>query len=149
MSIEKDIQQAKFRNEHQKAMVNLFFTYSWVMEKAKAFFEKEGLTPQQFNILRILRGSDHPLSTQQLRERMLDKMSDSSRIVDRLIVKELVQKKVCITDKRLVDITISEKGRLLLQRLDEQNEALEGIMKSLTLEEAQQFNFLLDKLRVE
>jgi DNA-binding MarR family transcriptional regulator len=149
MSIEKDIQQSSFRNEHQKAMVNLFFTYSWAMEKAKSFFEKEGLTPQQFNILRILRGSTHPLSTQQIRERMLDKMSDTSRIVDRLLIKELVEKKVRATDKRLVDITISPKGRKTLEVLDAQNEALEAMMKTLTKEEAQQLNFLLDKLRTQ
>ena len=92
MSIEKDIQQQKFRNEYHKTVVNLIFTYKWITEKTKQFFEKGDITSQQYNILRILRGAGKPLSTLQIRQRMLDKMSDTSRIVDRLVKKELVQK---------------------------------------------------------
>jgi DNA-binding MarR family transcriptional regulator len=87
MSLEKDIHQPKFKTEYQKARVNLIFTYNWVMEQSRKFFEKADLTPQQFNILRILRGAGKPISTLQIRQRMLDKMSDTSRIVDRLIKK--------------------------------------------------------------
>ena len=85
MSIEKDISQRKFNSEFQKVMVNLIYTHNWMMERMKQFFEQADLTPQQFNILRILRGAGQPLSTLQIRQRMLDKMSDTSRIVDRLI----------------------------------------------------------------
>ncbi|WP_315819245.1 hypothetical protein [Paraflavitalea speifideaquila] len=85
MSIENDIQQAKFRNEHHKVSVNLIYTCNWLMEKHKQFFDNADITPQQFNILRILRGAGTPLSTLQIRQRMLDKMSDTSRIVDRLV----------------------------------------------------------------
>ena len=96
MGIEKDISQSKFLNEHQKASINLLYTYGWMMERSKELFASEDITPQQFNILRILRGSHpQPLSTLQIRERMLDKMSDTSRIVDRLIVKGLVKKGTC------------------------------------------------------
>src|ERR1700750_2486811 len=113
MSIEKDISQRKFSTEYQKAMVNLIYTHNWMMERVKLFFEKMHLKSQQFNILRILRGAGQPLSTLQIRQRMLDKMSDTSRIVDRLLVKELVRKTVCKQDRRLVDIIISEKGKRL------------------------------------
>ncbi|HEX6181575.1 MAG TPA: MarR family transcriptional regulator, partial [Chitinophagaceae bacterium] len=79
MSIEKDISQRKFKTEFQKAMINLIFTHNWMMERMKMFFDQADLTPQQFNILRILRGAGQPLSTLQIRQRMLDKMSDTSR----------------------------------------------------------------------
>jgi MarR family transcriptional regulator, 2-MHQ and catechol-resistance regulon repressor len=100
MGLEKDIQQKNFSSQKQKAMINLLLTYGWMIEKIKDFLSKEDITHQQFNILRILRGSlPKPLSTLQIRERMLDKMSDTSRIVDRLVVKGLVKKTICTTDK--------------------------------------------------
>jgi DNA-binding MarR family transcriptional regulator len=127
MSLENDIQQAKFRNEYQKAAINLIYTFNWLTEKNKQFFDKADITSQQFNILRILRGAGVPLSTLQIRQRMLDKMSDTSRIVDRLVKKELVKKVICKTDRRLVDVTISDKGLSLLKDLDNYNDELDGI----------------------
>jgi DNA-binding MarR family transcriptional regulator len=147
MSIDKDIKQESFKNQHQRAMVNLIFTYNWATEQLKQLFEEEGLTMQQFNILRILRGSCKPLSTSQIRERMLDKMSDSSRIVDRLILKGLVKKITCKTDKRLVDVTVTTKGLKVLEKLDAQEEKMESIFKALTKNEAETLNTLLDKIR--
>lgn len=147
MSIEKDIHQSKFRNEHQRAFVNLIFTFNWTTEQLKKFLLPEDITMQQFNILRILRGSDMPLSTLQIRERMLDKMSDTSRIVDRLIVKGLAQKCVSQSDKRLVDVTISPAGKALLARLDEKNDEMDRIVGSITPDEAAELNRLLDKIR--
>ena len=86
MSIHDEINQSKFASPHQKAVVNLLFTVGWLRDQLKPFFEAEGITGQQFNILRILRGSyPQPLSTLQIRERMLEKKSDTSRIVYRLI----------------------------------------------------------------
>jgi DNA-binding MarR family transcriptional regulator len=147
MSIENDINQRNFKNEYQKAIVNLVFTYNWTTAQLKNIFDHENLTMQQFNILRILRGSDQPLSTLQIRERMLDKMSDTSRIVDRLIIKELVKKNTCKADKRLVDITITPKGKEALATLDKHEDAMENIVKSLTENEAKMLNTLLDKMR--
>ena len=104
MVIENDIQQSRFRNAHQKAAINLLYTLGWMRDRMKGIFETEDITAQQFNILRILRGSfPQPLSTLQIRERMLEKMSDTSRIVDRLIAKGLVKKVTCKSDRRLVD----------------------------------------------
>ncbi|HEX4875791.1 MAG TPA: MarR family transcriptional regulator [Chitinophagaceae bacterium] len=148
MGIEKDIQQAKFRNAYQKAAVNLIFTLSWMKDKMKVIFETEDITPQQFNILRILRGSyPQPLSTLQIRERMLEKMSDTSRIVDRLITKGLVKKVTCKNDRRLVDVVITDKGKKLLERLDTRQDEIDGIFGNLSEKDANILSDLLDKIR--
>lgn len=148
MSIEHDIQQAHFRNTYQKALINVLYSHGWVMERIKSLLAAEDITPQQFNILRILRGSyPVPLSTLQIRERMLDKMSDTSRIVDRLIAKDLVQKSINTADKRLVDVLISERGQQLLQKLDVRDADMDNILGNLNEAEAQQLSDLLDKVR--
>lgn len=147
MSIEKDINQSKFRNEHQKVMINIIFTAGWINEQVKNILDSESITSQQFNILRILKGNQEPLSTLQIRERMLDKMSDTSRIVDRLVIKDLVKKKICISDKRMIDVSITKKGLKLLDRLDKMNENLDGIVSSLSEVESKSLNKLLDKIR--
>ena len=147
MSINKDIKQESFKSEYQKAMINLIFTYNWTTDQLKHLFEEEDLTMQQFNILRILRGSATPLSTLKIRERMLDKMSDTSRIVDRLVIKGLTKKITCKTDKRLVDVTITIKGLKVLEKLDTHEDKMENIIKVLTESEAETLNKLLDKIR--
>lgn len=147
MGIEKDIQQTNFRNEFQKMGINIIYTANWLNEKMGQILSTEDITQQQYNILRILRGSDRPLSTLKIRERMLDKMSDTSRIVDRLIVKGLVEKSACMKDKRLVDITLSKKGLQLLEKLDNLNEPIDSILKGVTEKEASTINQILDKLR--
>ena len=148
MGIDQDIRQSKFRSEYQKAAVNLLYTYGWITERTRELFASEDITPQQFNILRILRGSHpQPLSTLQIRERMLDKMSDTSRIVDRLITKGLVRKGTCKTDRRLVDVMISDKGKKMLERLDERQDELDNIIGNLTEKEAATLSELLDKIR--
>ena len=147
MGIEQDIQQTNFRNEYQKLGINIMYTANWLNEKISSILSQEDITQQQYNILRILRGSEVPLSTLQIRERMLDKMSDTSRIVDRLIVKELVAKSTCPTDKRLVDITLTDKGHALVEKLDQLNDQIDGLLKGVTEHEAKTINEILDKLR--
>lgn len=147
MGIENDIQQASFRNEFQKMGINLMYTANWLNERIGRFLIQEDITQQQYNILRILRGSDKPLSTLQIRERMLDKMSDTSRIVDRLIVKELVAKNTCPYDKRLVDITLTNKGLVLVEKLDQYNDQIDAILQGVSEKEAATLNQILDKLR--
>jgi DNA-binding MarR family transcriptional regulator len=147
MSIDKDINQSKFRNEHQRSIINIIFTYNWMMEQLKQLVEPFNITMQQFNILRILRGSGAPLTTLQIRERMLDKMSDTSRIVDRLVIKGLAKKVVCKTDKRLVDITITDKGKKLLLKLDQYEGSFDKIVNPLSVNDAKALNSLLDKMR--
>lgn len=148
MSIEKDILQTrKFRNEHHKCVVNLIYTHNWVTEQLKLVLEEEDLTLQQYNILRILRGSDSPLSTLQIRERMLDKMSDTSRIVDRLLLKNLALKTTNKKDKRLVDVKISAKGKRLLQKLDQSAYNIDNVLQNISDTDARELNRLLDKVR--
>ena len=147
MGIEKDIQQTSFRNEHQKLGINIMYTANWLNEKIASILSQEEITQQQYNILRILRGADKPLSTLQIRARMLDKMSDTSRIVDRLVAKELVEKNTCPTDKRLVDVTLTKKGLAILEKLDQLNHHLDSLMKGVSEKEANTMNQLLDQLR--
>src|SRR6185436_17112074 len=148
MGIDKDIQQSKFRNVYQKAAINLIYTVGWMRERTRVMFEAEDITPQQFNILRILRGSfPQPLSTLQIRERMLEKMSDTSRIVDRLITKGLVKKLTCKTDRRLVDVIISDKGKKLLEKLDLRQKEMDDVLGHLSENDANILSDLLDKIR--
>lgn len=147
MGIEQDIQQPNFRNEFQKMGINLLFTANWLNEQIGKLLSDEGVTQQQYNILRILRGSTTPLSTLKIRERMLDKMSDTSRIVDRLIAKELVLKNTCEKDKRLVDITLSPKGLDLVDQLDQFNDRIDDLLKGINASEAATMNQILDKIR--
>ena len=148
MGIEKDINQQHFQSEGQKAIINLIYTYNWVTERLRTFLAEEDITMQQFNILRILRGSDpKPLSTLTIRERMLDKMSDTSRIVDRLLLKGWVDKKMCTADKRLVDIFITKEGKKLLERIYKKSDAMNATTAALSDAELEQLNQLLDKVR--
>jgi DNA-binding MarR family transcriptional regulator len=147
MSLEKAISQQSFRNEYQKGIINIIYTYNWMNEKMKKVFDAEGITAQQYNILRILRGAAKPISTLQIRERMLDKMSDTSRIVDRLVLKGLAKKIVCKDDKRLVDVSISPNGIKLLEKIDKHENDMDAILGNLTNAETKTLNKLLDKIR--
>ena len=148
MSLETDINQHSFSSENQKAVINLIYTYHWVTDKIKAALSPEDITLQQYNILRILRGSEpEPISTLKIRERMLDKMSDTSRIVDRLVIKKLVVKKTSAVDKRLVDVIITPEGKKLLERLDKKVKDTEKLFSGLEVSELKQLNKLLDDIR--
>ena len=147
MSLEKDIRQVSFRNDYQKGIINLIYTYNWMNEKMKKVFDKELITGQQYNILRILRGAGKPISTLQIRERMLDKMSDTSRIVDRLVLKGLAKKNICKNDKRLVDVSISTEGKKILSTIDQYEKDMDAILGNLSDAEAKNLNKLLDKIR--
>ena len=149
MKIEKEINQATFRNEYQKAVINFIYTFNWMNEKMKNVFTREDITPQQFNILRILRGAGAPISTLQIRQRMLDKMSDTSRLVDRLLIKGLVKKSICPADKRLVDVSITIKGKKLLEKLDKYDSEMDDLLHNLDEEEIKKLNKLLDRIRDE
>jgi uncharacterized lipoprotein YddW (UPF0748 family)/DNA-binding MarR family transcriptional regulator len=147
MALENEINQRKFRNEYQKARLNILYTNNWLSEKIAVIFDDWDITPRQFNILRILRGEGKPLSTLQIRQRMLDKMSDTSRIVDRLLRKGLVRKTLNDEDRRLVDVVITPKGRKLLEKIDPLESEMDKMMVQLTEEEAGMLNRLLDKIR--
>lgn len=147
MSLENDINQHVFRNDYQKAVLNLIYTFNWMNERVNKSFKPFEVTQQQYNILRILRGAGKPLSTLQIRQRMLDKMSDTSRLVDRLIKKELVKKSVSAGDRRLVDVELTDKGKSLLLEMDVLNAEFDAVLSRLSAEEARKLNELLDKIR--
>ena len=148
MRIEEPIQQTKpFRNGHHKVIVNLIFTSNWVQDSIKKALKPFGVTIQQYNVLRVLKGAGKPISTSTIRERLLDKMADTSRMVDRLFQKGLVLRQECEYDKRLVDISLSEAGKELLDSLKTVNPQLDAILNNLTEAEAQQLSDLLDKAR--
>lgn len=147
MGIEKEISKNYFRNERHKALVNIIFTSNWITERIKQFLKDEDITPQQYNILRILQNSELPLSTLKIREQMMDKMSDTSRIVERLLKKKFVHKQMCAYDKRLVDVTITKNALQLLQKLDKKTDELDSIVINLSDQETATLNILLDKMR--
>ncbi|WKN29824.1 MarR family transcriptional regulator [Porifericola rhodea] len=147
MKLEEEIKQKKFASEHHKVIVNLMYTGNWVYSINKSFLKQYNLSPEQYNVLRILRGQyPNPSSVMLLNERMLDKMSNVSRIVEKLRLKHLLTRKECPADRRQVDITITEEGLKLLEKIDV-SEFNEHAAKNLSEEEAAQLNHLLDKAR--
>ena len=148
MQLQKEISTSGFENIHQQAIVNVIFTFHWCNDKIKQAIAPYEITPQQFNILRILRGQHpQPCTINLLKSRMLDKMCDASRIVDRLVQKDLVIKAVNTQDKRSVDILVSERGLSLLKTTDKEVDLTKLISPNLTDEESEQLNILLDKMR--
>lgn len=144
--IEDEIKQKKFTSMQQKAVLNLIYTSNWLQNKQQEFFKTFGITGQQFNILRILRGQ-HPksISGTEIKNRMLDRNSDVSRLLDRLDAKHLITRKTCPNDKRASDVTINEKGLALLNEIsktEKQDDAL-----ALSDREAALLSELLDKAR--
>src|SRR3954466_10620105 len=146
MGIEEDIKSTNFEDIYHKAVINLNYTYGWINNYMRPEFERYKLTQQQFNILRILRGQfPKPATVNLLKERMLDKMSDASRIVDRLVQKGLVSRCTNNKDRRAVDIRISDAGLEVLSKMDGQFKTQEILKNNLTEEEAAQLSDLLDK----
>jgi DNA-binding MarR family transcriptional regulator len=148
MKIEDEIKQPKFRNAHQKAVINLLYTANWLIDKNNAFFKSYRITNQQFNILRILRGQ-HPtkISGTEIKNRMIDKNSDVSRLLDRLIVKKLIEKSQCPNDKRAADVIITQSGLDLLAEIDKKMDQTDNDVMNLSPQEAEQLSQLLDKSR--
>ncbi|MDX1942924.1 MAG: MarR family transcriptional regulator [Saprospiraceae bacterium] len=148
MKIEEAIRQKRpFRNAYQRTVVNLIYTTNWLTDYIREHLKPFGITIQQYNVLRILRGAGKPISTSDIRDRLLDKMSDTSRMVDRLCQKGLVIRSVCPGDKRLVDVTLSEDGEKLLIEIDKMDAQMDAVACNLSEEEAAHLSELLDKLR--
>lgn len=146
--IEDAIQQKEFKDPFNKVVVNLLFTHSHLVTAQNALFKPHDLSPEQYNVLRILRGQNGiPTTVSSIQERMLNKMSNASRLVEKLKMKDLVRREECPTDRRQVDVLITEKGLELLKELEKQVEEGNRQIVRLTLEEANQLNDLLDKLR--
>src|ERR1700761_4810468 len=148
MRIEEEIQSTKFKDNYHKSIINVTYTFGWLSNAFRSHFEKFNLTQQQFNVLRILRGQyPNPATVNMIKDRMLDKMSDASRIVDRLIQKGLVSRCTNNKDRRAVDIRISDAGLEILAKIDIVFRPGDILKNNLTEEDALQLSNLLDKLR--
>jgi DNA-binding MarR family transcriptional regulator len=142
-----DSHNLKFTSEQQKAVVNIRITSNFIGGKQYQLMSQFGLSMAQFNVLRILRGAKTHLSVHVVKERMIEKSPNTTRLMDKLIEKELIIRTRCESDKRIVFVEISEKGLELLLQIDEKLEEVNFISKGLTNKEAEQLNELLDKVR--
>jgi DNA-binding MarR family transcriptional regulator len=149
MSIEKDIKQQKpFKSPYQKLVVNILFTNNWMNSDHMNILKPFDLTAQQYNVLRILRGQyPNPITVNGIIERMLDKMSNASRLVDKLLTKDLASRCDNKDDRRACDVRITQKGLDVLKEIDVLQEKWETSFSNLTPEEAETLSGLLDKLR--
>ena len=148
MGIEQDIKQSKFQSDHEKAAVNILLTSSWLYNLNAARLKPYDITPEQFNVLRILRGS-HP-KTMMLADitcRMIDKSSNATRLVEKLKQKGFVSREICENNRRQVDISITERGLNVLKKIDSDDANWLKLLKNITRGEAQELNRILDKLR--
>jgi MarR family 2-MHQ and catechol resistance regulon transcriptional repressor len=148
MEIGKEIKQSKFKNEHHKMLINLMFTTAWLTAKHAQLLKPYGISTQQYNLLRILRGQHpKPATVNLLIERMLDKNSNASRLVEKLRLKKLVERAICPEDRRAVNVVITQKGLDLLAELDLQEEDFLKDLSAISEQEAVHINLLLDRLR--
>ena len=147
MNIEQAIKQNKFVSIHQKAVLNLIYTSNWLVNKQYEFFKPFGITGQQFNVLRILKGQyPNPISAKEIKSRMLDMNSDISRLLERLTRKNLVERKSCLEDRRANDVIITQKGIDLLKQINRNQSSIDRIF-ALSEDEALQLSNLLNKSR--
>jgi MarR family 2-MHQ and catechol resistance regulon transcriptional repressor len=142
--ISKDI-SSKFKNNKIKALINIKYTANWINSHENEFFRPYGISPQQYNILRILRGAEKPIKVQVIKERMIDRAPNATRLMDKLCEKKLIERIRCNDDRRVVFITINKEGLNLLDTIDV-NSYLE-FLNNLTEKEATTLSKLLYKLR--
>lgn len=148
MKIEEEIKQKSFQSEYHKLAINLKFTANWLGGLHSKVFRSHKISAQQFNVLRILKGQfPNPCSLILIRERMLDKESNASRLIDKLENSGLIKRVQCPNDRRQVEITITDQGQHLLEQVNPEIEKLNSAMNNLNEEEAKVLNNLLDKLR--
>jgi DNA-binding MarR family transcriptional regulator len=148
MSLEQDIKQEKFADEHEKAVINILYTASWLSNRNASRLKPHDITPEQYNVLRILRGS-HPkaLMLADVTSRMIDKSSNATRLVEKLRQKGLLMREICKSNRRQVDISITDKGLTLLKQIDTKALSWLDSLKVISQTDAQELNRTLDKLR--
>lgn len=142
--ISKDI-NSKFKNSKVKALINIKYTSNWLSSKENEFFKPYGISPQQYNILRILRGAKDKIKVQLVKDRMIERAPNATRLMDKLCDKSLIERVRCENDRRVVYVQINQQGLELLKTIDE-NKNL-SFLENLTEEEANVLSDLLDKLR--
>jgi DNA-binding MarR family transcriptional regulator len=146
--IEDAIQQKVFKDPYNKVVVNLLYTNSYLVTSQNAFFKPHGISPEQYNVLRILRGQNGvPTTVSSIQDRMLNKMSNASRLVEKLKLKGFVKREECPNDRRQVDVLITQEGLNLLNLIQAEVEKGTKQFVNLNLDEVNQLNDLLDKMR--
>lgn len=143
--ISKDI-QSKFPSEKVKALINIKYTANWMSSKENEFFKPFGISPQQFNILRILKGAKKAIKVQQIKDRMIERSPNATRLMDKLCGKELIERISCPDDRRVVHIAITDNGLKLLAKIEENMDGI-NLLKNISEKEASQLSDLLDKIR--
>ena len=148
MTIAEEIKQKEFKSPYQKLMINLIYTVNWIRDKNKDLYKKYGVTNQQYNVLRILKGA-HPKvkSAGEIKDVMLDKSPDLTRLLDRIVSKGFVERDICPDNRRKMDIKITNKGLELLKKMGSEISKIESSLGSLTEEEANIASDILDKIR--
>jgi len=142
--ISKDI-NSSFDNNRVKALINILYTANWITNKQNMFFKPFGISPQQYNILRILNGAKQPLKVQTIKQRMIDRAPNATRLMDKLCAKKLIERLSCKTDRRIVHIEITKKGKQLLKEIS--NDFNDDLIKNLSENDAKHLSNLLDKMR--
>lgn len=142
--ISKDI-QSKFESKKIKALINIKFTSNWLNSKENSFFKPYGISPQQFNILRILRGAKKEIKVQNIKDRMIERAPNATRLMDKLFDKNLIGRFRCEDDRRVVYVNITKTGLDLLQQIDALNNT--SFLDKLSEQEAATLSDLLDKIR--
>ncbi|HQV52292.1 MAG: MarR family transcriptional regulator [Flavobacteriales bacterium] len=140
--------RSKFESEQQKAMLNTMFTANWLRSKAVERFRSFGLSPEQYNILRILRGGKGKMKMHDVRDRMIDRAPNTTRLTDKLVIKDLVHRERCESDRRVVFVNITKSGLALLEEIDLAMKAeARSDQEKLSNKEASMLNGILDKWR--
>ena len=137
---------SSFKDNRVKAMLNILYTANWISSHQNEFFKQFGLSPQQYNILRILRGAKEPIKVQTIKDRMVERAPNLTRLTDKLCDKNLIERIPFEGDRRVVLIGITKQGLELLEKIDPQSPQL-NLLKNLNEEEANQLSDLLDKMR--
>jgi DNA-binding MarR family transcriptional regulator len=148
MRLEDELQQDGFQSEHQKAVLNILFTSNWLESDSARVLKPFGISSQQYNVLRILKGQGkNAISVNNIMSRMIDKMSNASRLVEKLRKKELIERVTCEHDRRQVDVRITDSGLALLKEADIEMDKFDGLKGKLTEKEAVLLSELLEKIR--
>lgn len=148
MGLEQDLKQERFTNEYEKMVVNILFTGSWLANLNASRLKPFGLTPEQYNVLRILRGSHpKPMMLADITSRMIDRNSNATRLVEKLKQKGFVNREICKTNRRQVDISVTDAGLEVLRKIDEGLDQWLENLKTIPKDEAEELNSMLDKLR--
>ena len=142
--LSKDI-NSKFDNNRVKALLNIIYTANWITSHQNEFFKPFGISPQQYNILRILKGADEPLNVQTIKDRMLERSPNATRLMDKLCAKKYIERCSSEHDRRVVKIVITKEGKTFLDAIP--NNFNTQLLKNLNEDEAEQLSHLLDKMR--